>query len=229
MFGDNRRNGTITSHRHHRVIRPANVLAAVVGLLSIALGISALIRTGLNTDHIFTPTREVLGLPHTPTLALAEIGFGIVLLLAAMMGSFGTFLVAILGAVSLAFGIIVLSESWSDRVHRWTAANHDTGWLFILVGAVFVLTAIAPLLVSRRPAPPRDTVAPEPAPESESESEPEPVAADGEPTVERAPVVASAPPEPEDRRPVPVGAAARTETTSDTPSGSGETLGDATG
>ena len=46
--------------------------------------------------------------------------------------------------------MIVLSDSWSGRVHRWTAADHDSGWLFILVGAVFVLAAILPLLVSTR-------------------------------------------------------------------------------
>src|SRR5215212_6854742 len=158
MFGTKRQNRTVISRRDRRVIRPANVIAAVVGILSIALGIWALIRTGLNTDHIFTPTKKVLGLPHTPTLALAEIGFGVLLLVAAAMGSFGTFLIALLGAVSLAFGIIVLSDSWSHRVHRWTAANHDSGWLFILIGAVFVLAATLPLLVSRRPARTRDDV-----------------------------------------------------------------------
>jgi hypothetical protein len=172
-----------------------------------------LIRTGLNTDHIFTPTREVLGLPHTPTLALAEIGFGILLLVAATMGSFGTFLVAVLGAVSLAFGIIVLSESWSDQLHRWTASDHDTGWLFILIGAVFLLTATAPLLVSRRRAPSRDDVTAEPAPAAEPEQQP--VAVDGDATVEHRPVVVAAPTGRDDLRPVPVGAAAPAETTPD--------------
>ena len=83
------------------------------GSFPIALGVWALIKTGLNTDHIFTPTEDVLGLPHTPALALAEIGFGIVLLLAAATGAFGTFLIAVLGVASVVFGVIVVSDSWS--------------------------------------------------------------------------------------------------------------------
>jgi hypothetical protein len=150
MSGEKRRSETIPMRRHRRARRPANVIAAIVGILAIALGVWGLIKTGLNTDHIFTPTKDVLGLPHTPTLALAEIGFGILLLFAAATGAFGTFLIAVLGVASLAFGIIVLSDSWSDQVHRWTAADHDSGWLFILIGAVFVLAATLPLLVSTR-------------------------------------------------------------------------------
>jgi hypothetical protein len=150
MLRDKRRNGTVTTRRHHRAPRPANVIAAVVGIFAIALGVWALIKTGLNTDHIFTPSQKVLGLPHTPTLALGEIGFGILLLFAAATGAFGTFLIAVLGAASLAFGVIVLSDSWSGRVHGWTAADHDSGWLFILIGVVFVLAAVLPALVSSR-------------------------------------------------------------------------------
>jgi hypothetical protein len=131
-------------------MRPANVIAAVVGVSAIALGVWALIKTGINTDHMFTPTKDVLGLPHTPTLALCEIAFGILLLIASALGAFGTFLIALAGAASFTFGVIVLSDSWSGRVHRWTAAGHDSGWLFILVGAVFVLAAVLPLLVSPR-------------------------------------------------------------------------------
>jgi hypothetical protein len=150
LLGQKRRDTTVTTHRRRRTKRPANVVAAVVGIGAIVLGVWALIKTGINTDHIFTPTKDVLGLPHTPTLALGEIAFGILLLVASALGAFGTFLIALAGAASFAFGVIVLSDSWSGRVHRWTAADHDSGWLFILVGAVFVLAAVLPLLVSPR-------------------------------------------------------------------------------
>jgi hypothetical protein len=153
MLRNKRRSRTVTTHRRHKTTRPANFIAAVVGILSIVLGVWALIRTGLNTDHIFTPSKDVLGLPHTPTLALGEIGFGVLLLLAAASGAFGTFVIALLGAASFAFGVIVVSDSWSGRVHRWTAASHDTGWIFILIGALLVLAAVLPALVSTRRAP----------------------------------------------------------------------------
>ena len=154
-------------------MRPANVIAAVVGILSIALGVWALIKTGLNTDHIFTPTTEVLGLPHTPALALGEIGFGILLLFAAATRTFGTVLIALLGVASLAFGVIVVSDSWSGRVERWTAASHDNGWMFILIGVVFILAAVLPLFVSKRTTP----EAP-PAEPQQVATEPEPLADD---------------------------------------------------
>jgi hypothetical protein len=181
-------------------MRPANVIAAVVGILAITVGVWALIKTGLNTDHIYTPSKEVLGLPHTPTLALAEIGFGILLLFAAVTGAFGTFLIAVLGAASLAFGVIVLSDSWSDRVHTWTAANHDSGWMFILIGAVFVLSATLPLFVSKRTVQTQKATA----------KEPEPVPAEHEPAA------VSEPTTPEDARPEPANSASQTSTEIDT-------------
>ncbi len=159
LLGQRRRDPTVTTHRRRRTMRPANVIAAILGVCAIVLGVWALIKTGINTDHIFTPTKDVLGLPHTPTLALCEIAFGILLLVASALGAFGTFLIALAGAASFAFGVIVLSDSWSGRVHRWTAADHDSGWLFILVGAVLILAAVLPLLVSPRRVPARQAPA----------------------------------------------------------------------
>jgi hypothetical protein len=150
LLGQKRRDTSVTRRRNRRAQRPSHVIAAVVGLCAVALGVWALIKTGVNTDHIFTPTKDVLGLPHTPTLALGEIVFGILLLVAAALGRFGTFLIALAGAALFAFGVIVVSDSWSGRVHRWTAADHDSGWVFVGIGAVLVLAAILPLLVSTR-------------------------------------------------------------------------------
>lgn len=203
MSGDKHRDETIQMHRRRKVTRPANLIAAIVGILAITLGVWALIKTGLNTDHIFTPTKEVLGLPHTPTLALAEIGFGFLLLFAAATGAFGTLLIAVLGVASLAFGIIVLSDSWSEQVHRWTAADHDNGWLFILIGAVFVLAATLPLLVSTRTVPTAD----------ETATTHEPVAAEHETApVEHEPATVSDPTAQEHLETVPAATASETDT-----------------
>ncbi len=201
MFRNKQQEGATTTHRRRRATRPANVIAAVVGILAITLGVWALIKTGFNTDHIFTPTKEVLGLPHTPTLALGEIGFGILLLFAAATGAFGTFLIAVLGVASLVFGVIVLSDSWSGRGHSLTAANHDSGWMFILIGAVFVLAATLPLFVS-----PRTVQTQEP-----TTTEPEPV------PVEHEPPAVSDPTAREDSRPEVAGAASPTKTETDAP------------
>ncbi len=156
LLGQKRHDTTVTTRRRRRSKRPANVIAVVVGVCAIALGVWALVKTGINTDHIFTPTKDVIGLPHTPALALGEIAFGVLLLVAPALGRFGTFLIALAGAASFAFGVIVLSDSWSGRVHRWTAADHDSGWVFIGVGVLLVLAAVLPLLPSTRRAQPRE-------------------------------------------------------------------------
>jgi uncharacterized membrane protein len=191
LLGQKRRDTTVTTRRRRRAKRPANVIAAVVGVCAIALGVWALVKTGINTDHIFTPTKDVLGLPHTPTLAL---------------GKFGTFVIALAGAASFAFGVIVLTDSWSGRVHRWTAADHDSGWVFIAVGAVLVLAAVLPLLVSRRRVQPQEAPAMQPQEAPAMEHEPVPA----EPDPAKASTVTN-----ESAQPAPTGAVRPTETTTD--------------
>jgi hypothetical protein len=126
----------------HRVVRLWAIAAVVIGLAAMTFGIWGLARTGLNTDHIFTPTKDVVDVHQTPALALGEIGFGILLLIAASMPAIGRGLMALLGAASLASGVIVLADGWSHRIDRWTAANDTTGWLFVVVGGVTLLSAL---------------------------------------------------------------------------------------
>src|SRR5205085_6704666 len=95
---------------------------------------------------------------HTPPLALGEIAFGILLLIASVFGRFGAFLVGLLGVVAMACGVVVVSDYQSARVARWTAASHDNGWLAILIGAVLILSAVLPIFVSARAKRTRQTV-----------------------------------------------------------------------
>jgi hypothetical protein len=126
----------------HRVVRMWAIAAVVIGIAAVTFGIWALARTGLNTDHIFTPTKDLLDVHQTPALALGEIGFGILLLIAASMPAIGRGLMALLGAASLASGVIVLADGWSHRIDHWTAANDTTGWLAVVVGGVTLLSAL---------------------------------------------------------------------------------------
>jgi len=84
-------------------------------------------------------------------------------------------------------------------VHQWTAANHDSGWMFILIGAVFVLGALLPPLVSTRKVQPQEATA----------TEREPVSAEQEPAAVADPTVG------EESRPQGVGAASPTQTETD--------------
>jgi hypothetical protein len=126
----------------HRVVRLWAIAAVVIGIAAVVFGIWGLARTGLNTDHIFTPTRDVLDVHQTPALALGVIGFGVLLLIAASMPAIGRGLMALLGAASLASGVIVLADGWSHRIDHWTAANDTTGWLAVVVGGVTLLSAL---------------------------------------------------------------------------------------
>jgi hypothetical protein len=143
----------------HRVVRLWAIVAVVIGIAAIAFGIWGLVRTGLNSDHIFTPTKDVLDVHQTPALALGEIGFGVLLLIAASMPAIGRGLMALLGVASLACGVIVLVDAWSHRIDRWTAANDTTGWLAVVVGGVTLLSALfLPTIRSDREAADRDVV-----------------------------------------------------------------------
>src|SRR5262249_50823804 len=68
--------------------------------------------------------------------------FGALLVIAASFPAFGRVLTAILGAASLAFGVIVLADGWTHRIDRWTAANDTTGWVAVVTGAVLLLAAL---------------------------------------------------------------------------------------
>jgi hypothetical protein len=136
----------VTEH----VIRPWRIVAFVVASGSLALGIWALARTGLDLDHLFRPERRVLGLPHTPALALGEIAFGVVMVLAATSPIVGRLLMIVAGAAVAIGGVLVVTDTFERRIDRWTAANDTSGWLFIVVGALVVLAAaMLPTLASR--------------------------------------------------------------------------------
>jgi hypothetical protein len=119
---------------------PAQIVALVIGGAAIVFGVVALARTGLNTDHWTTPTASVLGVEHTPVLALAEIGFGVLMVFAAM-GPGGRPLMALLSAIALAFGIIVVADAWSSSFAHWFAVSEINGWLYVVVGAIGLLSA----------------------------------------------------------------------------------------
>jgi len=52
----------------------------------------------------------------------------------------------LLGSISLAFGIVVLTESVPNRLNDWLAVTHRNGWLFVIAGAVvLVASLVAPV------------------------------------------------------------------------------------
>jgi len=121
---------------------PLQIIGLIVGIGMGVLGIAAVARTGFDTAHIYTPHDLVWKLPHSPLLGVIEIGFGLLMVLGSVVpGGWRSFL-ALLGAISLAFGIVVLVEAAPNRLNDWLAVTHRNGWLFTAVGAIVLLAAL---------------------------------------------------------------------------------------
>jgi hypothetical protein len=121
---------------------PAQILGLLIGIGFTVLGIAAVARTGFDTNHIYRPHYVVWHLPHSPVLAVSEIGFGVLMILASVVPGGLRELMALLGAISLAFGIVILVDAAPDNLNKWFAVTHRSGWLFTIVGAVTLLAAL---------------------------------------------------------------------------------------
>src|SRR6266700_5716529 len=119
---------------------PAQFVAFVIGVAAVVLGAIALTRTGFHPDRLYDHERTVLSFHHTPMLALAEIGFGVLMLLAALAPG-GRGLMAALSAVMLGFGVVILADAWQGRLHHWFGVYDRNGWLYVVVGAIGLIAA----------------------------------------------------------------------------------------
>ena len=48
----------------------------------------------------------------------------------------------LLGAIGVAFGIVVLIETVPNTLNDWLAVTHRSGWLFLIGGGVVLLAAM---------------------------------------------------------------------------------------
>jgi len=120
---------------------PAQFVGMIVGVGFAVLGIVALIRTGFDTSHIYTPRVIVWHLAHNPVLAASEIGFGVLMIFASVVPGGLRTLMALLGAAALVLGIVVLAGP-SHRLVHWLGVGHSSGVFFTIVGAVVIVFAI---------------------------------------------------------------------------------------
>jgi hypothetical protein len=126
-------------------------MAGLIGVASVILGSFAIARTGLNTDHPYSPNVSVATLHHTPLLALSELAFGVLMIWAAFMPLLGRGFMALLGLAVLGLGVVTIADIWPTRLHHWLGVSHRNGWLFILVGGLSFLAALfVPTLRTRR-------------------------------------------------------------------------------
>jgi hypothetical protein len=120
---------------------PAQLVAGAIGCAAIVFGAIALANTGLSTDTLFDPTATVAGYGHTPLLALSEIAFGVLMLIAAMSPA-GRGAMAMLSAVLVGFGVLIVADAWPAKLHRWFDVSDRSGWLFVVVGGIGLLAAM---------------------------------------------------------------------------------------
>lgn len=118
---------------------PGQLISFAVGVGFIALGLVAMIRAGID-GNLARPTVEVLELSHTAWLGLAEVGLGVLLLIAGT-GAWGRFLSVPVGALMVIAGILVLAEP--GQVPDRLAVEQDFGWVLVLFGALVALASMA--------------------------------------------------------------------------------------
>ena len=120
---------------------PAQIIGLAIGVGFIIWGIAVLARTGFDTSDVYSPHRFVWHVSHTPLLGAIDIAFGALLVIASVVPGAIRSLMALLGAVALGFGLVILLDAAPNRLYRWLGVLDRNGWIYVIVGGVLLLTA----------------------------------------------------------------------------------------
>ena len=121
---------------------PAQIVSLVVGVAAVVFGVFALAKTGIHGDALRSPHRALWSFDHTPLLAIVEIGFGVVLILASVSAAGSRAFMALVGVLAVSFGVLIVADAWPVRMHRWFGVHDRNGWLFVIVGGVVVVAGL---------------------------------------------------------------------------------------
>jgi hypothetical protein len=118
---------------------PGQLISLAIGVGFVAIGLVAMVRAGID-DTFADPVVEVLGFSHTAWLGLAEVGLGVLLVLAGT-GAWGRPLSVLLGAGMVIAGVLVAAEpaGMPDEL----GLEQDFGWVLIVSGAIVALASMA--------------------------------------------------------------------------------------
>ncbi|HEY8216496.1 MAG TPA: hypothetical protein VIH82_05130 [Acidimicrobiia bacterium] len=141
MFGSGTRGAEVVRERPGNIWSPAQLVALVIGGGAIVFGALALADTGLDLGHIDFPHDVTLGFHTTPLLALIEIAWGALMVIAALRPVAGRALMVLLGTAASVFGVLILLDAWQHRFHDWFGVHDDNGWLILAAGVVTLLAS----------------------------------------------------------------------------------------
>jgi hypothetical protein len=137
---------TTTSHRAW-TFAPGQLVSLLVGVGFVIVGLIALVRAGLD-GSLDAPVVEVLGYTHTAWLGIAELGLGLLLILAGT-GAWGRPLSVLLGVAMVIAGVLVLAEP--GEMPQELGLEEGYGWLLVIPGAIVAVAAmVLPVWRSQR-------------------------------------------------------------------------------
>lgn len=135
--------------RRGYVWSPAQAVAVILGIGAIVFGALALAETGLDLGHVDEPHESVLSFHTTPLLGLAEIAWGVLMVIAGLRPVAGRALMTLLGAAATALGALVVLDAWPNRLHDALGVHDRNGWLFLAAGVVTLIAAfVLPVVAS---------------------------------------------------------------------------------
>ena len=119
-------------------VAPGQLVSLIAGVGFVALGLVAALRAGFD-GSMDTPVVEVLGFSHTAWLGLAEVGVGLLLMLAGSTFA-GKSLSVLLGAVLVIAGVLVTATI--EDMPEELGLEKGYGVPLIVVGAIVALAAL---------------------------------------------------------------------------------------
>jgi hypothetical protein len=117
---------------------PGQLISLIVGVGFVAVGLLAMVRAGID-GSFETPVVEVLGLTHTAWLGLAEVGLGVLLILAGT-GAWGRPLSVILGVAMVIAGVLIGAAP--EEMPAELGVEEDFGWALAVLGALVAVAAL---------------------------------------------------------------------------------------
>ena len=119
---------------------PAQIVSLVIGVAFVIVGGIALARTGFNFNNLSGNKQDVLGMPHTAILALAELVVGLALVAAGAVPGAARGTMILFGIILVGVGVVAIAQP--STFDNSLGANAGSGWFLVITGAVLLLAAM---------------------------------------------------------------------------------------